>query len=58
MNNYHKWTINDGDYVRNESDIHIARPESFNKRFKRLALSVIWKAALLTAITFLVLKLI
>ncbi|MCK9426473.1 MAG: hypothetical protein M0Q21_10580 [Ignavibacteriaceae bacterium] len=56
MNKYHKWTINDGDYIREEKDIHIARPESFKKRLKRWSFSIIWKVTIISLLVFLLIK--
>jgi len=56
MHKYHKWTIKDGDYIRDEENIHIARPESVANRLKRLTFSIIWKVTLVTLIVFLFIK--
>jgi len=53
---YHKWTINDGDYIRKEEDIHISRPESLSKQLKRKAFGIIWKVSLVCLLIILFLK--
>lgn len=58
MNKYHKWTIQDGDYIRDEDDISIARPESFKKKLKRWSFSIIWKVTIISLLAFLFLKII
>ncbi|NCQ17429.1 MAG: hypothetical protein GW805_03805 [Ignavibacteria bacterium] len=58
MNNYHKWTIKDGDYIRDEANISIARPENLVKRFKGFAFSILWKVALITLATIIFIKMI
>lgn len=58
MNKYHKWTIQDGDYIRNEDDISIGRPESLMKKLKRWAFSIIWKVTIISLLAFLFLKII
>jgi hypothetical protein len=58
MNRYHKWTIKDGDYVRKEEDIHIARPESLFRQIKKRSFSIIWKITIISLLAFLFLKMI
>lgn len=58
MNKYHKWTIQDGDYIRNEDDISIARPESFKEKIKHWVFSILWKVTIISLLAFLFLKII
>jgi len=58
MNRFHKWTIADGDYIKNEEDILIASPETFKKRLKRWSSNIILKITIISLLAFLFLKII